>query len=778
MSSCLRLLAFVCLAITATMTLSTAGEDDWLRWRGPHQNGVSDETNLPEKWVPGGEGQLWEVPLSGRGTPVIRGERVYVLGYQGDGQHLQEVLRCLDAGTGKTIWEHGFNDFLSDIIYSRYSIGAPVIDGDTGNVYVQTSAGMLAAFTAEGKALWSRSLMEELGRMTFPNGRTGPPTIHRDLVIVHCMTSNWGAHGPVQDRFYAYDKRAGHQVWWSSPGIRPKDNSMGTPVFGHLGKREVFFCGTGCGNVVAVDANTGESQWRFHLSYGGINSSVLLVGDDRLVAIHAKENVDSSESGRLVAIDVNAKAGPMDKDNPAAALPLPRSAEVWRNTTLAAWSSSPIVVGDRIYLTTETAELVAVDAKTGKEIWSEKFGIEQLHSSIAYGDGKLYVPIKDGGFYIVRPTDTKAEVLSKAKLAGECNGAPAICHGRVYVHSTEKLYCFGTVRASPIPAPVAVLPRSTAAPAKLLPIPAEVILHTGERMPINLGAVDADGVPIDYKPAAPAVWDKFIPKTARVWSLLAASFPDPSAVVADAVDTPSAGMFKVEVANGREPLKGFLRGRILNALPITQDFEGFKLKEVDADNTKFAYPPLPWIGARLKWIVTEVDGSKVLTKTIDNRLFQRATVFIGLAEQSDYTIQADMKTDGNKRKMSEVGLINQRYAIILKGNAQQLEVNSNLERLRAAVPFDIKPGTWYRMKARVDVNADGSGIVRAKAWPRDGKEPEAWTIEAKHEVAHRNGSPGLFGFSPTEQRVYIDNITVIPNNPASAKHPVAETAGK
>ena len=116
----------------------------------------------------------------------------------------------------------------------------------------------------------------------------------------------------------------------------------------------------------------------------------------------------------------------------------------------------------------------------------------------------------------------------------------------------------------------------------------------------------------------------------------------------------------------------------------------------------FAYPPLPWIGARFKFDVREKDGSKVLAKTTDNRFFQRATVFIGTPEMSHYTIQADVMSDGNKRKMSEVGVINQRYLIVLKGNEQKLEVNSNQERLRAAVDFKWSPNVWYRLKARVD----------------------------------------------------------------------------
>jgi hypothetical protein len=157
-----------------------------------------------------------------------------------------------------------------------------------------------------------------------------------------------------------------------------------------------------------------------------------------------------------------------------------------------------------------------------------------------------------------------------------------------------------------------------------------------------------------------------------------------------------------------------------------------------------------------------------LTKTIDNRFFQRATVFIGDANTKNYTIEADVMSEGNKRKMSDVGIICQRYLIVLKGNEQKLEINSNLERLRVPATeepsnFKWSPNAWYRLKARVDVAKDGAGIVRAKAWKKDEAEPEKWTLEVPHKTAHQNGSPGLFGFSPQDMRVFIDNISVTPN---------------
>ncbi|MDB4746503.1 hypothetical protein OAG52_04885, partial [Verrucomicrobia bacterium] len=199
------------------------------------------------------------------------------------------------------------------------------------------------------------------------------------------------------------------------------------------------------------------------------------------------------------------------------------------------------------------------------------------------------------------------------------------------------------------------------------------------------------------------------------------------------------------------------------------DFEGFQINQKypaahHHEGVEFAYPPLPWIGARFKWDIQNRDGNNVLVKTLDRVLFQRATTFIGDPDMSNYTVEADVMTDGNRRMKSNVGLINQRYVIELIGNWQKLEVSSNHDRVKVSVPFKWSTKTWYRLKSRVDVASDGSGVVRAKAWKRGEPEPSAWTIEVPHKIAHPKGAPGLRGFSPQSRySVYVDNVSVYPN---------------
>jgi hypothetical protein len=263
-------------------------------------------------------------------------------------------------------------------------------------------------------------------------------------------------------------------------------------------------------------------------------------------------------------------------------------------------------------------------------------------------------------------------------------------------------------------------------------------------------------------------FESYIPPTARVRSSLKGKFQD-GKIVADSEQVGSAGAFQASIGN----MKGLMRGRIVPSLPLKEDFEPFQLTEKTTNTveqpTAFAYPPLPWIGARVKFEVRDKDGTKALTKTIDNMFFQRATVFIGPPNLQNYTIQADVMSEGARRKMSEVGVICQRYMVVLKGNDQKLEITSNYDRLRvpegtAPPNFRWTANTWYTLKARVDSLPDGSGIVRAKAWKRGDPEPEAWTLEVPHKTAHKEGAPGLFGFSPQNMRVLVDNVLVTKNN--------------
>jgi len=784
-----RLVGRAACAVAAGLLLSCPGHAavrGWLQWRGPDQNGTSREKGLPEKVD--ARAPLWTADFPGQSAAVIADGRVYINGYSGDGAELQEVVACFDAETGQRLWEHRENDFLSDIIYLRYSTSSPTVDPETGNVYVQGTQGLLMCFTPDGLLLWKRSMMEEFGRLTFPNARTASPLVDKELVITRGITSAWGAHGPAGDRFYAFDKKTGETVWQSAPGDRPQDNTFSNPYLDFWQGKRVLYSAGGDSSLLAINARTGEPLWRVPVAKagakGGINAAVFR-HKNNLIVIHESENLDSSEIGRMAAMKIPSS---ITKTNPLVPhIFAPKEMEAWRNA-VGSLASSPVLVGDVIYEVNGTGDLCAVDANSGKVLWKHKLGIEQRQSSPFYGDGKIYVAMYtaaqaaenvtatggdtggNGELFVVKPGATGCEIVSRTVLEGRCYGSPIAYNGKLYVQTTSKLYCFGKRGPNPglAPPPEEKLWPAPGPIKQLQIIPYEVLLRPGQSQSFRVRSLDEHGFTVQERIDTRWVkWEPYVPPGALVRAFINGKFDKEGRLVADTMPVGSAGQFQATLGE----MKGYVKGRVLPGAPLKQDFESFELSNTTTNTveppTPYAFPPLQWNGARFRFEVreTEAEGvkTKALTKTIENKLFQRGQIFIGFPDMKNYTIEADVLSEGNRRKMSEVGVINQRYIIVLKGNSQEIEVNSNQERLKVAAPFKWSPNVWYQLKARVDVAADGSAMVRGKAWKKGDPEPEAWTIEVPHKKGHASGSPGLFGFAPQEQRVCLDNVTVTAN---------------
>ena len=729
---------------------------DWLFWRGPTGGGVSAQSNLPDSLT--ANSLLWEYAIQGGGVPVVAGGKAYQFGYYGVGNELQEALVCFNASSGEVLWERLHSDFISDIVYNRYGVGAACIDSATGNVYFQTSPGLLIGYDSDGNKLWERSLMEEFARLTFPNGRTGGPCVDGDLVIIHAITANWGKQGPARDRFYAFDKKSGDLVWSSTPGITPKDSSFSPLTFEDLpGGRRVFYSGTGCGHIVCIDARTGQALWRFQMSYGGVNSGVV-IHEDYVIAVHGKENIDSSNIGRMVAIKKPKNLPSLNED----LIVLNKDSEVWRNNSIEAFTSSPVYRDGRLYVTIKRGELVCLAADSGEEIWTLKLAPDQVHASPTWADGKLYVPMFDGRVSVVKDRGNEAEILSQMQLEGSCLSAPSVAHGRVFVQSKKKLYCFGTSKTAP-----AFISHkkdqnlSSKVPFSLQVVPAEFSIKSGSALPFKVYSLNKNGKRIEEVKEG-LTWEKWIPPTAKVQSVVDAEITSNGVLVASKDAKLSAGALRV--SNGK--LFGITRGRVLQDLPYSENFEtGFTLSQKSSDQISFSYAPLSWLGARMRWQIQNLNGNMVAGNTLDRVLFQRAINFVGHKDMANYTAQAEVMTDGDRRIKSNIGLINQRYIFALIGNSQKLEVVSNYDRFRHSVPFSFKTNTWYHLKTRVDILKGGTGMIRAKAWLKGEAEPSDWTLEASHINPHLHGAPGVYAMSPqSKKKVYFDNLLISYNN--------------
>jgi hypothetical protein len=327
-----------------------------------------------------------------------------------------------------------------------------------------------------------------------------------------------------------------------------------------------------------------------------------------------------------------------------------------------------------------------------------------------------------------------------------------VARGRVYVASMNAIYAIGPKMApsgaSPNPAsgtpkpPARDLPAGV--PATLLVTPTELILKPGEAIALSVRAFDATGA--EVAPSGPATW---------ALDSLKGTLTD-GKFTADAAAQPQAGLVKATIGT----LVGAARIRVIPDLPWSFDFE-------DGRDT----PPPQWANATNKFVVRDLQGNKVLVKLAENdfAFAKRCRPFFGSPELSNYTIEADVRALERRRQMGDIGVVAQRYELVLFGNHQELHLQPwQPETTRTVkIPFKWEKDAWYTIKLEVQ-SLDGSKVrARGKVWPKGQPEPQAWTIERVDPIGSHKGAPGIYADAPSRvgdgSELYYDNIRVYRN---------------
>ena len=187
---------------------------------------------------------------------------------------------------------------------------------------------------------------------------------------------------------------------------------------------------------------------------------------------------------------------------------------------------------------------------------------------------------------------------------------------------------------------------------------------------------------------------------------------------------------------------------------------------MDRDLRVYADAAVPpgWVNAVAgKFSVTTLDGQKVFQKAADSTIFKRIRAFIGPADWSNYTFEADVRGTTRRRQMSDIGITAQRYTLALYGNAQQLKLEPWEPEVprTVTVPFKWDADGWYHLKLRVENLANGSVRVRGKAWETGQPEPAAWMIDKTDPIGNRQGAPGFF--VDAEFGAFLDNLKIYAN---------------
>ena len=718
---------------------------DWPNWRGPKQDRSSLETGLADDWNPrGGEGSnvVWKrSDLGGISTPIVLNRKLYTIVRSNPGTAEEgEKVVCVDAATGENIWESAFNVYLSDVPDTRVGWSSCVGDPETGNIYALGVCGHFQCLDGEtGETLWSHSLHEQYGLLSTYGGRTNVPVLFEDLVIISAVVIGWGDMAKPAHRFLAFDKKTGQLIWFTGTRLLPYDTTYSTPTVAVIGGQASLIFGSGDGAVWGLQPRTGKGIWKYQFSRRGLNVSPLVSGD-RVYTGQSEENIDDTTMGAMVAIDPTAD-GPAglggEKD-------ITQTGEIWRNKQIMVGKVSPIMVDDTVIAIDDRATMMGFDAESGERRFKKNLGTV-MRSSPLYADGKIYVCTANGRWYTLRLEGDRVKILHKMRLpSGEnCYGSPIVSHGRLYVPTTDNLYCIAdSNKKANHSEPVATAQETPVSldpiPAYVQVVPAETLLKPGETQQFQVRIFNRVGQRLKNVPAQ--------------FSLDGSgTITSDGFYTADAGDAHTASVVTAKVGD----LTGRSRIRVVPDFPWHFDFEG---KTV----------PITWVGARYRHQLRKFDDDQVMVKVSTIPKGARSRAWMGHPKMSNYTIEADIRGSKDNDKMPDIGLIAQRYTLDLMGASQKLEIRSWGARKRMAkeVKFPWQPDVWYHMKFRaevVEVDGQPQARLRGKVWPRDGTEPEAWTIEAVDTSPNVNGSPGLYGNAKNTE-LYLDNLTVSPND--------------
>ena len=724
------LIALLLGSVAAPLLSFHPGDNDWADWRGPARDGRSPATGLPSSWSPNGENLAWKAPYGGRSAPIVLGDRLFLQNHAGEGETLQERIMCFNADTGKLLWEHRFNVSQSDVPPHRVGWASPVADPATGNVFAFGVDGTLLSLNGDGKLLWERPLGEDFGLVTTHGGRTVSPVVEGDRVIVSGINSGWGDQARGGQRFFAFDKTTGETVWVSSPGGRPYDTTYAPFIIADINGTRLLIAGGGDGAVHALKPQTGEPVWRYEISKRGINSGTVVHGTTAIVS-QGEENVHDSEMGLIAAIDATA-TGQIGDDQVQ-----------WRVLGFLGGYSSPVIDGERVYQIDNGANLAAFDLANGERLWTLDLGTIQRASPVL-ADGKLYVGTANGKFFIIEPGAEGGRILDEEQLGTESEpeeivGSVAVARGHVYLVTASALYCIGQ-ESEPTPVaeeePSAPLP-AAGPPTHLQVVPTELVLSPGEPVQFEARLFDEKG--------------RLAGSAETTWTLenLRGTVEASGAFTPSADAVPQAGLVKATVGG----LSGAARVRVVPLLPWNESFENMAVDTV----------PRHWINATGKFTVRQEEGNKVLVKLADNPFTKRARAYLGRSAWSDYTVAADVRSSEQRRQMGDAGVVAERYALVLFGNHQRLELQAWQPETQRTVTqrFPWNPNTWYRLKLEVSNLPDGTVRARGKAWPTSEPEPALWTVERIDPIPNRVGSPGLYGDATNE--VFFDNLEVTAN---------------
>ena len=387
---------------------------DWPWWRGPtHDGHAAASQTAPLTWSDK-ENVVWSADVPGRGSssPTVVGDRVYLTSC--DETAGSQSVYAYDRASGRLVWMKQVHagGAMRKNTRSTGASSSVACDGERLFVAFPTSgAVVITALSLTGEQLWQTTLCEYL----IHQGYGASPFLYKDTVLVAADHKGGGAVA-------ALDRRTGNVVW-KKP--RPPFPNYSSPIVFRLFSRDQLIL-TGCDKVISYDPATGDTLWEREGATTECVTTPVTDGERVFTSGgYPKNHVSAVRADGSATID-------------------------WENGERE-YVPSMIVREGHIYGVLDAGIAVCWDSATGKERWKHRLGGNFSASPVLLGD-RIYASSEAGETHVFRASPDRFESLAVNKLGDEAWATPTICGDRIFMRVVsgtgemrkEKLFCIGT----------------------------------------------------------------------------------------------------------------------------------------------------------------------------------------------------------------------------------------------------------------------------------------------------------------------------------------------
>jgi outer membrane protein assembly factor BamB len=215
-------------------------------WRGPHNNGNYDETDLLKSWPAGGPEIAWKFEQLGTGysSPVVNGNKIYISGTEGSTGYIYVL-----SADGKLLWKAPYGEeFVESYPGSR---STPAIVGDL--MYQCSGLGGVTCMDAgTGAVRWKKDMAGEFDGKAPQWAYNESFAIDGDKVFI--------TPGGPKHTLVALNRKTGELIWTTT--VKGEISAYCSPLIVRIPGRTLLVTHLES-DIVGLDANTGKLLWTY-----------------------------------------------------------------------------------------------------------------------------------------------------------------------------------------------------------------------------------------------------------------------------------------------------------------------------------------------------------------------------------------------------------------------------------------------------------------------------------------------------------------------------------